>query len=236
MHAMMKLCALTALMGASASVFADVNFRARGGYTAGTYDLSAEYTSSSADLISEPYSGYALGVTAIISSWMYFDFSTSAASGNGTWKEIFDVELDRTDSTFSVGFRGNNFSYYLGYKVGNTEISFDDGDNITFDSAGFVVGAGYVIPMKSSALSLGYGVGLLEGELKDSDGTVYTADETFGFSLSGAFTYLFTKQFSVSAEYKWQSYEFFLTDKSTASPWYATEKLSGYTLSAAYSF
>lgn len=234
---MKKLGLLAALALASTASFADTSFRVRGGYTFGDYELSSDVQ----PLYDAEYTGVPLGLTLIFDNGMYADVLVSNVSGDANGDDTDETgDFDRDDTTLTFGWRVENFSFFVGYKKGEstTEFEFAPGFSAadTFESEGVVAGAGISFPSGSHNFSITGGLGFMEGtytyEETGSPDFDVDADFTLGYSLGLAYSYSFNSNFAITADYKWQSYDFEFSDFDIT----LTEDFSGFSLLAGYRF
>lgn len=138
------------------------------------------------------------------------------------------------------GIAGN---VYIGVKTGNTTLGAENvtwhsgGSAITgwtqetFDTAGMIFGGGASFPVAGgSAGSVGVtaGLGIMGGTWKDSTGWSAKANTAVGGSFGASYTFPFTPNFGVTADYKYQAYSY--TFKfGTNSQFKVDEKISALT-------
>jgi len=232
---MKKLIASKAILLAglafSASSYADVTTRLRSGLTVlGNYEVSnVGYGNLAYDA---DYTAIPIGITVLFDSGMYADLAYQSSSGDASFAWSSESpDFSRSEVTATVGTRMKNFSAFLGYKQGETETDWPAGlSPDVFESAGFVFGVGYSIPLNKSAISITGGLGLLTGEYTFAPGQSLESDATFGYSFGLGYNYVLGRNWSVGADYKWNSYDYEFVDGTIS------EEFSQVTLNVALTF
>lgn len=225
---MKKLGLLAALALASTASFADTSFRLRAGYTTGDYELSYNDESS----YTAEYTGVPIGATLILDSGLYFDVLIANVSGDA---DVLDqtTDFERDDTTLTAGWRMDNVSFYVGYKTAETNTDYPFGiPPDKFESSGLVAGAGVAFPSGNHSFAISGGLGFMEGTYTPEPGVDFDADFTLGYSFGLSYSYSFNSHFAITADYKWQSYDFEFTDSAET----LTEDFSGFSVLAGYRF
>ncbi|KAF0206217.1 MAG: hypothetical protein FD173_377 [Gallionellaceae bacterium] len=244
---MKKITMLVYLLGASALVSQSAmasGLKVRGGATNNDYSTDFSPAASTGNPYAKStFSGTAFGATWLIDDSMYIDYAMSSGSGtrdskltNGT---TFSTNLTRTDNAIvfgntSVGTSGTATNVYFGWKTGETKMDAPSAAIVlnptsrNFSTSGFIFGGGVGIPAAGGSLGLSLGMGLMSGKY-DTVSTTTTvknaADMALGFSLGIGYSYPFTPNFGIAADYKYNSYNY-VFDSGLTTEWSLNEKLS----------
>jgi hypothetical protein len=189
-----------------------------------------------------------VGLTAVSASGVYVDFVT-AKSGSAThdlWSNITSTPqpFERTESAVTLGFSGpvgeGSASAFLGYKTGESDLNAPPGaitgytfTKDKFKSSGLFFGGGFAFPAMGGNLGFNGALALMSGKWTDDHNPPFdnSADTTVGFSLGASYTYLFTKNFGASVDWKYNSYSYnFALYSTTTAPYTVTEKMSSFGL------
>jgi hypothetical protein len=115
------------------------------------------------------------------------------------------------------GVAGN---VYMGLKTGSTKLGAEHvtwmisglgWTEETFDTAGLVFGGGVSFPIaggKAGSFGVTAGLGIMGATWKDSTGWSAKSDSAVGGSFGASYTFPFTPNFGVTAEYKYNSYSY----------------------------
>ncbi len=227
----------------SQSASAEVKIRAGSGSS--TYELGGDYITAKST-----YNPTAVGVTyssdiASNSGW-YVDMSYASGTGHhdgwakyGTPSESFK----RQDFALTGGVvflnpeNGIAGNLYMGLKTGSTTLGANRSvialhyanpwSEETFDSAGVVFGGGASFPVaggRAGSVGVNLGLGVMGATWKDTSGYNVKANTAVGVSLGASYTFPFTQNFGVTADYKYQSYSYKFG--STSNPFTVDEKFS----------
>lgn len=249
---MKKITMLVYLLGASALVSQGAmasGFKVRGGVTNNAYstDFSPAATTGNPYATSS-FSGTAFGATWLVDDTMYVDYAMSSGSGTRESKfsntVSFSTDLTRTDNAIvlgstSVGATGGTATnLYVGWKSGETKMAAPPlvlpGGQITnqsqrnFSSSGFIFGGGVGIPAAGGSVGLSLGMGLMSGKydiVQPLTTTNYKADMAIGYSLGIGYSYPFTPNIGIAADYKYNSYNY-VFDSGLTTEWSLNEKLT----------
>lgn len=235
--ALIGVFGLIALQGA-ANAEVDIRLRAGAGY--GNYSVESKIAKTGPTTrqinYDADYVGIPVGLTFIADNDLYFDLLYQSSSGDAKFDWTGESpKFSRDDTTLTIGARIESFSVYMAYKSGESTTSWPAGySSDTFAASGFLAGLGWAKPIGNGALTLSGGVGIMEGTYKytdDPDRNTLSSDITVGYSVGAGYTYSFGRHFSLSADLRWQSYDY--TFESVYS---ITEGLSQATLNAMYTF
>lgn len=243
---MKKTIVLTCLLGAvalaSQSAMAS-GLKLRGGVTNNTYSLDVTpATGNPYNYATSSYSGNNLGVTWLMADTVYLDYAASNGSGtwNGTYTNggAFTSNLKRTDNALVLGVNsisegGSVGNLYVGWKAGETVLDRAAGaasnPSLNFKTNGFIFGGGWGIPLGGAGtLGLSLGLGLMSGEYDTTSLGVTTtnkADMALGLSYGISYSYPFTKNFGISADYKANSYNYTF-NQGLKTEWKLDEKFN----------
>ncbi len=220
------LCISAALV--SQSAFAEIKIRAGAGSS--TYELSGDYIKAKST-----YSPTALGVTFssdTSAAGAYLDLAFSGGSGNhdgwtrlGTPSESFKRQ-DFALTGGAVFLNQNNGvagNVYVGIKTGSTKLGANRAtiaaagytypwSEETFDTAGVIFGGGASFPIaggRAGSVGVNAGLGIMGATWKDNSGHFEQKAKTaVGGSLGVNYTFPFTPNFGVTADYKYQAYSY----------------------------
>lgn len=225
------VCAMAALVSQTAQ--AEVKVRA--GVASSSYELGGDYITAKSD-----YKPTNFGLTLASDSGLYLDLAVSSGTGkHDGWTNSGAPAEDfkRTDSALIVGSStitesGNASTFYVGIKTGSTTLSAKNNPFVlwneeTFDSAGFVFGGGAAFPIASGSggsIGVNAGLGVMGATWKDDTGFNVKAKTAVGVSFGVNYTFPFTSNFGVVADYKYNSYSYDFGD--TATPFKVNEKIS----------
>lgn len=126
------------------------------------------------------------------------------------------------------GIAGN---VYVGLKGGSTTLDAQHAGLLwtqeTFDSTGVIMGGGASFPVaggRAGSVGVTAGIGIMGATWKDNHGFDVKAKTAVGGSIGASYTFPFTSNFGVTADYKYQSYSYKFGD--TANPFTVNEKFS----------
>lgn len=197
-----------------------------------------------------------VGLTAVSASGVYVDFVT-AKSGSAThdlWNSFTTApqSFERTESALTLGFSGQagegSGSAFLGYKVGESKLHAPPFAPVTstlpnttynftqdkFTSSGLFFGGGFAFPAMGGNLGFNGAIAFMSGKWTDDHSpTPYDnkADTTVGFSLGASYTYLFTKNVGVSADWRFNAYSYNFNLYSTNPAYTVTETINSFGVS-----
>lgn len=188
------------------------------------------------------YSPLALNVAFVNDSGGYFDIGYSTSSDDveiqgGGWPYTYD----RNDIALTFGGVTRGFGFFVGLRKGEGEyVTPNTTGAYTLTSTGVVMGmSGQFKPAPKHTVAISGGIGLLTGELEDTQGGnnfSEDADWTFGFSWGLAYSFQAAEKVAVGIEHKSQSYEFEFWPEWPADDYTITESLSNTSLFVSYVF
>ncbi len=227
--------------------------KVRVGKGTSTYELGGDYIKAKSTY-SPAAVGVTFSSEGAATGAAYVDLSYSSGSGHhdgwayiGTPAESFK----RSDwaVTGGVVFLNQNNgiagNVYLGLKGGTTTLGANKAALIastltpwtattawseeTFETAGFVFGGGASFPVaggRAGSVGVNAGLGIMGATWKDNSSRAFSskAKTAVGGSIGANYTFPFTSNFGVVADYKYQSYSYKFGD--TASPFTVDEKFS----------
>jgi hypothetical protein len=232
------LCISVALI--SQPALAEVKFRAGAGSS--TYKLSGDYITAAST-----FNMSSVGVTFssnAASGAGYLDVSYAGGSGqHDGWSGLGYPNEDFKRSDWAVtggvvflnqnsGVAGN---IYVGLKGGSTTLGAQGPHSVSslawseekFDSAGVVFGGGASFPIASGRagfVGVNAGLGVMSATWKDDNGFDAKSSTAVGGSIGANYTFPFSRNFGVVADYKLQAYSYNFGDTST--PFTVDEKFS----------
>ena len=243
---MKKSVLISSLFVAAAFVslpaLAEVKIRAGAGSS--TYELGGDYIKAKST-----YSPTALGITFssdTAANGAYIDLGYSGGTGHhdgwakyGTPAEAFKRQ-DFAVTGGVVFLNQNNGiagNVYVGIKTGSTTIGANKAvialhyanpwSEETFDSTGVVFGGGASFPVaggRAGSVGVNVGLGVMTATWKDTSGYNVKSNSALGGSIGANYTFPFTRNFGVTADYKYQSYSYKFG--STSNPFTVDEKFS----------
>jgi len=191
------------------------------------------------------YTAKTVGLTFVSEGGFYVDL-TGQTSGDAThdlWQPQPDQKFSRDDFTLTLGVsipgQSGTGSVFGGFKSGTTELSAPPGFTFTkdtFDSKGFFFGGGYAFPAAGGQLGFNGAIAFMGGTWKDDAGFSNDADYTFGFSFGLSYTYMFGKNFGLTADLKAQHYSYGFNQYSTVAAYTVDEQINSVGLSALVQF
>lgn len=235
-----SLFVATALV--SQSAMAEIKIRAGAGSS--TYELGGDYITAKSD-----YNPTNFGVTFSSDTGAnagYVDLSYSSGSGkHDGWKKYGTPSESFKRSDFALtggvvflnqnnGIAGN---VYVGIKTGTTTLGANRSvialyyanpwSEETFETSGVIMGGGASFPIaggRAGSVGVNVGVGFMGATWKDNAGYNVKADTAIGGSLGASYTFPFTSNFGVVADYKYHSYNYKFG--SSNNPFTVREKIS----------
>jgi len=245
-----KTAVLFAAFGAvvfSAAAQAQGIIRLYAGPAATNYGISFDNETPSAlkagRTIKSKYTAVNAGITWVTSSGFYMDLSGQQSGSGAThdlWTSITGEPQKFTHNDYQltaggvkVFNNGMSISGFGGYKYGHTEMAAPrppvPWSKDTFDAKGVFFGVGGGFPVLAGSLSVSGALAFMGGKWKDDQPVPFeqTADYTFGYSLGVGYTYKFTQAFGITADYKYQYYNYNFNAYDITLPAYSiNEKIS----------
>jgi hypothetical protein len=219
----------------SQSALAEVKIRA--GTGSSSYELGGDYIKAKST-----YHPTSVGVTFSSDSSAngagYVDLSFSSGSGHHDgWTTIGDPSESFKRQDFALtggavflnqnnGIAGN---VYVGLKTGSTTLDANKAriaaagytypwSEEKFDTAGVVFGGGASFPVaggRAGSVGVNVGLGIMSATWKDNSGHFdQKSKSAIGGSIGANYTFPFTSNFGVTADYKYQSYSYKFGDAS----------------------
>jgi hypothetical protein len=220
----------------SQSALAEVKIRA--GTGSSSYELGGDYIKAKST-----YTPTTVGVTFssdTSANGAYLDLAYSSGTGHhdgwasrGAPSEPFK----RSDFALTGGVvflnqnNGVAGNVYIGIKTGSTTLGAQHAALLwteeTFDTTGFIFGGGASFPVaggRAGSVGVNVGIGIMGAKWKDTTGYDVKANTALGGSIGANYTFPFTPNFGVTADYKYQSYSYKFG--STSNPFTVDEKFS----------
>lgn len=200
------------------------------------------------------YTARTVGLTFVSEGGFYVDVTgqTSGDAKHDLWNPQPEQEFSRDDFTLTLGVsipgQSGTGSFFGGYKSGTTELSAPRGAVVpgsaspigwskdTFDSKGFFFGGGYAFPAAGGQLGFNGALAFMSGTWKDDAGFSNEADYTIGFSFGLSYTYMFGRNFGLTADFKAQHYSYGFNQYSTFNAYTVDEQINSFGLSALVQF
>lgn len=226
---MKKTLLISSLFVATAfmSQTAQAEVKLRAGVAGASYELGGNYI-----VATSSYAPVNIGLTFAADNGMYFDLSASGGSGkHDGWKRYgYSAEnFKRSDASAILGasfLNQNNglaTTFYVGYKTGKTTLGAEHVPQVawyseTFKTSGFVFGGGASFPIASGragSVGVNAGLGLMGATWDDDTGFHQESKTAVGGSLGASYTYPFATNFGVTADLKYQTYNYKFENSAT---------------------
>jgi len=221
-------------------------FRLYAGLAPTTYRITLDIPAAFNATAKSSYVAANLGATWVSPRGIYVDVSgqKSLNAKHDLWEITGDGQqkFSRDSYTLTGGYihvlsGGVSISGFGGYTYGKTIFYTPPGFGYSkdiFESKGIFVGAGAGVPALRGQFSGSLAIAGMKGNQKDDNGFAIDADTTFGFSLSGAYTYKLSEALGVTADLRYQQYKY---DFDTQIPGYTvTEKITSVGVRLGYQF
>jgi len=201
------------------------------------------------------YTARTVGLTFVSGGGFYVDVTgqTSGDAKHDLWNPQPEQEFSRDDFTVTLGIsvptQSGTGSFFGGYKSGTTELNAPKGAVVpgtgtpigwnkdTFDTKGFFFGGGYAFPAAGGQIGLNGAIAFMTGRWTDDSGYSNEADYTIGFSLGLSYTYMFGRNFGLTADLRSQHYSYGFNQGGTTFPAYTVdEQINSLGLSALVQF
>lgn len=235
----------------SQSALAEVKIRAGAGTS--TYELGGDYTKAKSTFTPTAIGVTFSSDTSAAGAYLDLSYSSGSGQHDG-WAtansptticggtscgNVASPNEDFKRSDYAVtggavflnqntGVAGN---VYVGLKGGSTKLSAQRAGlawtEETFDSVGVIFGGGASFPVaggRAGSVGVNAGLGIMGATWKDNNGFNAKAKSAVGGSIGANYTFPFTQNFGVTADYKYQSYSYKFGD--TANPFTVNEKFS----------
>jgi hypothetical protein len=200
------------------------------------------------------YTAANLGMTWASSTGIYVDASVSQSlnATHDLWDSLTPQpppqDFSHDSYALTVGYshafsQGASISGFGGYLKSKTTLNapnppFTFGED-KFDSQGIFIGVGGGIPALAGQITASGAIAFMNGKWTDNGTPPYSnhADTTVGFSLGTAYTYKFTQAWGVTADLRYQSYNYNFAVYSTTVPAYTvSEKILSLGARVSYQF
>jgi hypothetical protein len=260
------LCPVVAAGFLSTAAQAQDTFRVYAGVAPTSYSIAfsgsapAGYSGKTAK---SSYTAGNLGFSWVLPQRIYFDLSyqQSLSADHDLWKDTNAANASKQDFsnnafTLTGGYinvlpNGMSITGFGGLRKSESTLSapknafssagvFIQWSKEFFDSTGAFVGAGAAVPALAGQFSVSGAVAFLSGTWKDDIGNSTKADHASGYSLNGGYTYQFTQALGITADLRYQVYNFAFKRSQffsfAAVPYDVTEKTISGGLRLSYQF
>jgi hypothetical protein len=202
---------------------------------------------------SSSYTAKNVGLTFISEGGVYLDLlgQTSGDATHDLWNPLPEQTFSRKDFTVTLGVsipgQSGTGSFFGGYKSGSSELGAPKGTPVPgfgtplwskdiFDSKGFFFGGGYGFPAAGGQFGFNGAIAFMGGTWKDDAGFQNDADYTIGFSFGLSYTYMFGKNFGLTADFKAQHYSYGFNQYTTTAAYTVEEQINSFGLNAILQF
>lgn len=212
-------------------------FKIRAGAASTSYELSGDYITAKSD-----YTPINVGLTYAADNGFYVDLAGSSGSGeHDGWgfggypaeefkREDYALIAGKSFLNQNNGIAG---TFYGGLKNGKTTLGAQNVPFVawyseTFETTGVVFGGGVSFPIaqgSAGAVGVNLGVGVMTAKWKDDTGFDVDSDTAVGGSFGVSYTFPFTSNFGIVADYKYNAYSYDFGG-DTANPFTVKEKIS----------
>lgn len=259
------LCPVVAAGFLSTAAQAQQTFRVYGGLAPTNYSIEFSGSADPRYANKTGKSSYTaenIGFSWISPQRIYADFSyqQSMSADHDLWKDAIAPNASKQDFsnkafTLTGGYihvlaSGISITGFGGYRQAESTLAAPKGaavpfpppyNNIlwskdTFQTKGLFLGAGAAIPALAGQFSVSGALALMGGTWKDDAGFDTKADATVGFSLNGGYTYKFTQAWGVTADLRYQMYNYGFNQSSTVAAYDVKEKIASAGLRLSYQF
>lgn len=197
------------------------------------------------------YTAANLGMTWASSKGIYVDVSAqqSLSATHDLWNSVTTQPQDFSHDSYALtaGYshafaQGASISGFGGYLVSHTTLNAPNPPftfvKDKFDSHGYFVGVGGGIPALGGQVTASGAIAIMNGRWSDDSGTYNNhANYTVGFSLGTAYTYKFTPAWGVTADLRYQNYDYKFALYSATVPAYTiSEKIVSAGVRLSYQF
>jgi len=240
-------------------------FRVYAGLAPTTYSIAFDnngptgYTNKTAKA---KYVATNVGFSWISPERIYVDLSLQRSGGGAThdfWKDATggnppgpDQKFSNDSEVLTAGYihvlsEGQTLSGFGGLRHGKTTLAAPRGGAIPaglitwskdfFDSRGVFFGAALGMPALGGSISVSGALALMRGKWTDDVSFSSNADSTVGFSLNASYTYRFAQAWGVTADYRYQTYNYAFNQNSAVFlPYHVTEKINSIGARVSYQF
>jgi hypothetical protein len=184
----------------------------------GSYGLASYSSPTVNGDIAATYPTLGLGVTYIWPSYVFADFSTRTTGSGASYNAnsvtggtvTSDQPLSRTESTLTVGMPTDaGIQVNAGIFTANTVMKLAQYGEFSRKMSGLTAGVGKgfaIYDGKSGTIGFNGAVALLNAKNVDRYGSASNANLSFGLSIGAVYNYPLNRNFSISADAKYQSY------------------------------
>lgn len=256
------LCLVVAAGFLSTAAQAQQTFRVYAGVAPTTYSIAfsgSAPTGYSSKTAKSSYTAENVGFSWVLPQRIYFDLSyqKSLSADHDLWKDSNAANASKQDFsnnaiTLTGGYihvmpSGMSITGFGGFRKSESTLNAPRGATIPagtitwskdiFDSRGVFVGAGLGLPALGGQFSFSGALAFLGGTWKDDQTFNSKADYTIGYSLNAGYTYKFTQALGVTADLRYQVYNFGFNQNSTVFAAYdVTEKIASAGVRLSYQF
>lgn len=204
-----------------------------------------------------------VGFSWISPERIYADLSVqrSGSATHDLWKDATggsppgpDQDFSHDSEILTAGYvhvlsQGQTISGFGGFRRGKTTLAAPQGGTVpagtitwskdSFESKGVFFGAAWGIPAWGGSISLSGALALMGGKWTADTPTSFNteADLTTGVSFNASYTYRFARAWGVTADYRFQTYNYgFNPGTSAATAYNVTERISSIGARVSYQF
>jgi hypothetical protein len=236
---------------ASQSAMAEIKLRV--GKASSSYELGGDYVPAKSTYSPTNFGVTFSSDTSTNGAYLDLGYSTGSGTHNG-WATANarttacggvtcgnvaspNEEFKRSDFALTGGVvflnpnNGIAGNVYIGLKTGSTTLGAAHAavawTQETFDTVGMIFGGGASFPVaggRAGSVGVNVGLGIMGATWKDTTGYNVKANSALGGSLGASYTFPFTPNFCVTADYKYHSYSYKFG--TTAVPFTVSEKIS----------
>jgi hypothetical protein len=248
----------------SPAAHAQNTFRVYAGLAPTTYSIAFDnngptgYTNKTAKA---DYLATNVGFSWISPQRIYVDLSLqrSGSATHDLWKDATggnppgpEQDFSHDSEVLTAGYihvlsQGMTVSGFGGYRHGKTTLAAPLGGTVPagvitwskdfFDSRGVFFGAAWGMPALGGSVSVSGALALMGGKWTDDVAFSSEADSTVGFSLNASYTYRFAQAWGVTADYRFQTYNYAFNQNSAVFlPYDVTEKINSIGARVSYQF
>ena len=232
-------------------------FRVYGGVAPTTYKISFDqnapnfggplnYQNKTAK---STYTAVTAGGTWISPKGIYVDLAAqqSLSATHDLWNSVTSQAQDFSHDSYTLtgGYtrvfpQGISVSGFGGFIKGSTVLNAPSPPfgftKDKFDSKGIFLGVGVGYPALGGQLSGSIAVAGMNGKWTDDVSYNNHADNTGGFSLGAGYTYKFSPAWGITADLKFQRYNYNFATSSVATAYQVSEKISSAGVKVSYQF
>jgi len=198
------------------------------------------------------YTAANIGLTWASPKGIYADLaaSQSLSATHDLWSSVPNAppqDFSHDSYTLTGGYshafaRGASISGFGGFIWSNTVLNAPNPQFLfgkdKFDSHGIFFGVGGGYPALGGQFSASVAIAYMSGKWSDQGTPAYNnhADNTFGFSLGGGYTYKFSQAWGVTGDIRLQRYNYDFATSSVTTAYQVSEKIASAGVKLSYQF